>query len=424
MKQSAIGEAPGRLDFMGGVADYSGSLVLQTPIRATTRVSVSRTGEKHLRLSSRGHGAWATALEPFCVLLNAAADGADDDASDEADDDAAARSFLQERQAPRWTRYILGCLWVFCRAQQWRPSEGLSFEVRSGVLEGMGVASSAALEVATLRALARLAGIRFRGTELARLGQRAENRIVGAPCGLMDQLAADHGNRGSLLPIVCRPDILRGPVPLPPGVTVIGWASGVKHAVAASPYATARTATFMGKRIFEEKTGQSWRHAAEITPSRFHELAPSLLPEPVSGRWFTKRYGATSDPLAVVSAKQTYDVRSALRFPIEENFRCELAESLLRGGPERLEDRLRQAGELMLQSHAGYNALGLGAPETDQMVDALNRLGPEHGIYGGRSSGGGSGGTVVVLLKKNARGKLVELAKEVKFNDKPTSLID
>ena len=104
--------------------------------------------------------------------------------------------------------------------------------------------------------------------------------------------------------------------------------------------------------------------------------------------------------------------------------RCELAESLLRGGPERLEDRLRQAGELMLQSHAGYNALGLGAPETDQMVDALNRLGPEHGIYGGRSSGGGSGGTVVVLLKKNARGKLVELAKEVKFNDKPTSLID
>ena len=78
----------------------------------------------------------------------------------------------------------------------------------------------------------------------------------------------------------------------------------------------------------------------------------------------------------------------------------------------------------MLQSHAGYNALGLGAPETGQMVDALNRLGPEQGIYGGRSSGGGSGGTVVVLLKKNARGKLVELAKEVKFNDKPTSLID
>ena len=416
MKQGAIGEAPGRLDFMGGVADYSGSLVLQMPIRATTRVSVSRIGEKNLRLNSRGHGAWATALEPFRALLSVA--------DDEATDDTEAQSFLQERQAPRWTRYILGCLWVFCRAQRWRPSAGLRFEVQSGVPEGMGVASSAALEVATLRALGRLAGIRFSGAELARLGQRAENQIVGAPCGLMDQLAVNHGNRGSLLPIVCRPDTLRGPVPLPPGVTVVGWASGVKHAVAASPYATARTATFMGKRIFEEKTCQSWRHAAEIAASHFYELAPSLLPESISGRWFTKRYGATSDPLAVVSAKQTYHVRSALRFPVEENFRCEMAESLLRGGRERLEDRLRQAGELMLQSHAGYSALGLGAPETDQMINVLRELGPDHGIYGGRSSGGGSGGTVVVLLKKNARSKLAELAKEVKFNDKPASLID
>jgi len=412
MKRSAIAEVPGRLDFMGGVADYSGSLVLQMPIRATTRVGVSRIDEKSLRLGSGGHGAWATPSAPFCALLDSAAD------------EAAARGFLQDREAPPWALYLLGCLWVFCRAKGWRPPAGLSFEVQSPVPEGMGVASSAALEVATLRALGRLAGAKFEGTELARLGQQAENQIVGAPCGLMDQLAADHGRAGSLLPIVCRPDILRKPIPLPPGFVVIGWASGVKHAVAASPYATARTATFMGKRIFEEKTGRSWRHAAEITPSHFHKLAPAVLPESISGRWFTKRYGATADPLVVVSAKQTYNVRSALRFPIEENFRCGLAESLFRGGGERLEDRMRQAGELMLQSHAGYGALGLGSPETDQMIDALNTLGPEQGIYGGRSSGGGSGGTVVVLLKKNARGKLARLAKEVKFNDRPAPLID
>ena len=33
-------KAPGRLDFLGGVADYSGSLVLQTPTRATTKVAI------------------------------------------------------------------------------------------------------------------------------------------------------------------------------------------------------------------------------------------------------------------------------------------------------------------------------------------------------------------------------------------------
>ena len=411
MKQSAVGEAPGRLDFMGGVADYSGSLVLQMPIRGTTRVSLSAVRGDRLRFASRGHGAWSAPLEPFRVLLDSAAD------------ETSARGFLQERGAPPWAFYLLGCLWVFCRAKSWRPTSGLSFDVQSRVPEGMGVASSAALEVATLRALGRLTGARFEGAELARLGQQAENRIVGAPCGLMDQLAAGHGRTGSLLPILCRPDILRRPVPLPPGVAVVGWASGVQHAVAASPYATARTATFMGKRIFEEKTERSWKHAAEIAPSYFHDRAPSVLPKSIGGRWFTRRYRKTEDPLAKVSASQTYNVRSALRFPIEENFRCELAESLLRGSEGRLEDRLRQVGELMLQSHAGYKSLGLGAAETDQMVDALKALGPGQGIYGGRSSGGGSGGTVVVLLKKSARGKLAKLAKEVKFNDRPTSLI-
>ena len=397
---------------MGGVADYSGSLVLQMPIRGTTRVSLSAVRDDRLRFTSRGHGAWSTPLEPFRVLLDSAAD------------ETSARGFLQERGAPPWAFYLLGCLWVFCRAKGWRPPSGLSFDVQSRVPEGMGVASSAALEVATLRALGRLAGARFEGAELARLGQQAENRIVGAPCGLMDQLAAGHGRTGSLLPILCRPDILRKPVPLPPGVAVVGWASGVKHAVAGSPYATARTATFMGKRIFEEKTDLTWRHAAEIAPSQFHELAPAVLPESISGRWFTKRYGKTADPLAKVSTTQTYNVRSALRFPVEENFRCELAESLLRGGREGLEERMRQAGELMLQSHVGYRDLGLGSPRTDQMVEALTALGPARGIYGGRGSGGGSGGTVVVLLKKSARKTLAALAKEVKFNDRPTALID
>jgi galactokinase len=46
------GDAPGRLDFMGGVADYSGSLVLQTPISATTRVTVEERAESELQLTS------------------------------------------------------------------------------------------------------------------------------------------------------------------------------------------------------------------------------------------------------------------------------------------------------------------------------------------------------------------------------------
>ncbi len=407
MKQTASAEAHGRLDFLGGVADYSGSLVLEMPIRAVTRVDISRVAPPEFRLSSAAYGRCRVPAGGFL------------DTGDESE----ARQWLAERGAPPWTSYVLGSLWVLCRTRGLRLEGGLSFRVRSRVPEGMGVGSSAALEVATLRALGRVVGARWQGTELARLGQQAENRIVGAPCGLMDQLTAEHGKAGCLLPIVCRPDLLRESVPLPRGVTVVGWASGVKHAVSASPYARARTATFMGKRIFEEKTGRQWNHAAEITPSLFDRVAPRLIPESISGRWFAKRYGKTADPLSVVDRTVDYAVRSALRFPIEENFRAELAESLLRAGSDRLEHRLCQTGELMLESHAGYSALGLGARETDQMIDALLSLGPEQGIYGGRTSGGGSGGTVVVLLKKSAVGKLAALAKQVQFNGTSTTLI-
>ena len=45
----SIGRAPGRLDVMGGIADYSGSLVLQMPIAEAALVAVqllpSRAGE-------------------------------------------------------------------------------------------------------------------------------------------------------------------------------------------------------------------------------------------------------------------------------------------------------------------------------------------------------------------------------------------
>ena len=399
--------APGRLDVLGGVADYSGSLVLEMPIRAVTCVGVSQIDFPEFRLESSAYGYWSVLAENFL----------------DTQDENEARQWLIDRQAPPWISYVLGSLWVLCRAKGLQLKTGLSFRVRSRVPEGMGVSSSAALEVATMRALCRLLDVRQRGTELARLCQRAENRIVGAPCGLMDQLAAEHGKPGCLLPIVCRPDLLRHPVPLPRGVTVVGWASGVKHAVSASPYMRARTATFMGKRIFEEKIGRRWLHAAEISPSLFERFARHVVPESISGRWFSKRYGETDDPLSCVDKAVNYAVRSALQFPISENFRAGLAEFLLRASDSPLEQRLCQTGELMLQSHAGYSALGLGSPETDQMVDALVSLGAQKGVYGGRASGGGSGGTVVVLAKKNALVELAALAKKVQFRGVSTALI-
>lgn len=50
--KGGYGEVPGRLDFLGGVSDYSGSLVLQTPLSATTRVTIAEIDEPLLRVKS------------------------------------------------------------------------------------------------------------------------------------------------------------------------------------------------------------------------------------------------------------------------------------------------------------------------------------------------------------------------------------
>ena len=395
---------------MGGVADYSGALVLETPIDATTRVEITSTQTRAWSLNSRTQGRWAAPADPLLDALTAAG--------------SVAVEALDSQGAPAWVRYPLGCVWAFCQRTGWRPTGGLSFSIYSNVPQGMGVSSSAALEVAALRALEDLSGTKLTGTELARLGQLAENEIAGAPCGLMDQLTAAYGRGGALLQILCRPDILQPAIPLPQGVLIAGWLSGVEHDVGGSPYAHARVAAFAGKRMFERFLGRDWEYAAEIAPSLFHFHADAALPSVILGERFLEEFEDVDDPRSVVEPEREYPVRDSLRFPIEESFRCELAVSLLSSASGRRRgEHLRQIGELMAQSHAGYSSIGLGAPETDAMVEALQEAGPDLGVYGGRVSGGGSGGAVVVLLEKSALGRLEELVNRVKFTGTGTTLI-
>jgi L-arabinokinase len=398
------GEAPGRLDVLGGVADYSGALVLQMPIRATTRVTLTPQNAPLLEFASAHEEAASLPLSALRALLDSGGTA------------AALRGRLDEHRLPRWVRYPLGCVLLLCRAQGWWPRGGLRLEVASDVPVAMGVSSSAALEVATLRALEAVSGRRFGGTELARLGQQAENEIVGAPCGLMDQLAAAHGTPGALLPILCRPDVLDEPVPLPEGAVAVGWPSGVKHAVCDSPYATARTAAFMGKKILERVFGRTLAHVTELPPSRVSTAGEDDLPPTLTGEAFLARYGDVDDPLARVEPLRAYPVRAAVSFPVEENFRCTLAVQLLRGvRSANRQATLEALGELLYQSHAGYSSIGLGCPETDAMVEAVRGLGPGRGFYGARVSGGGGGGTVAVLLEERALPDLDRLAASLSF---------
>jgi galactokinase len=86
-----------------------------------------------------------------------------------------------------WAAYVAGVVWALQGAGHRVPGGAMS--ITGGVEVGSGLASSAALECATLGALLAATGQSISRVEQARVAQRAENEYVGAPTGLLDQLA-------------------------------------------------------------------------------------------------------------------------------------------------------------------------------------------------------------------------------------------
>ena len=351
------GRAPGRLDLLGGVADYSGALVLEVPTHRST-VVVAEPAEAFVvgPVELSGPEMARLAVLPYAEL-RATIGG-----------------------VPRWTRYLLGVALVLVRHRVIRPPR-VRLVVTSDLPQSVGVASSAALEVATARALG--ADDVVGPLRLAALCQEAENHVVGAPCGIMDQVAVAAGETGSILPVLCRPASAGAAVPLPPGVELVGWPTGVPHDVSGAPYARARIAAFMGKRIVEDAAARSWSWISEMPPE-----AVAALPETVRGADFVDRWGEAPDRLTPVDLDETYPVRAATSFGIDEHGRSERALTVLRSGS------VSALGPLMAASHAGYAAMGLGHSAADAITDEAVSL---HGVLGARASGGGTGGTVVVL---------------------------
>lgn len=393
--QVARASAPGRLDVMGGVADYSGSLLLQMPIAERTSVAMRRAPGTTVGVySTHGGGSWAS-CESY--LLREAADVARERSGPSAF--AGFRQSLRAAGVPPWADYVLGCL-VLGAARAGCALAAVRIYVDSEVPVGQGLSSSAALEVATLRALTAMHEVDLGGVELAVLAQAVENEVVGAPCGLMDQLASHLGVGASLLPLRCEPRVWVGePIALPQNLHFTRHPSGVEHAVAGDAYGRARCAAFMGSRIMEVELGVDCGGVlAELDAVDFRERLAARLPVECSGADFTARYGDTADALTTVEPSVGYPVRAATAHPILEHERIEAFAKTLREAGDAGRDlstaELRALGGSMLASHHSYSAIGLGHPTTDELVSEL--LGRE-GIYGARVTGGGVGGSVVAL---------------------------
>jgi len=152
-----------------------------------------------------------------------------------------------------WAKYP----WAVTQAMGGRPN--IRAFVTSDLPMASGVSSSAALEVAFANIYNAMDGGGRTPTEIALLGQRAENDYVGVRCGIMDQMAMDQmasacGVEGHALLIDTR-SLERTPIPLPEGVRIVLCETGSPRELATSAYNTRRQEL----EVAEQELGKSLR---------------------------------------------------------------------------------------------------------------------------------------------------------------------
>ncbi|PWZ23550.1 L-arabinokinase [Zea mays] len=445
-----VARAPGRLDVMGGIADYSGSLVLQMPLREACHVAVQRNHPskqklwKHTKARQLVNGGLVPVIQivSFGSDLSNRAPTFDMDLSDFMDDGKPisyekARELFCQDPSQKWAAYVAGTILVLMTELGAQFTDSISILVSSAVPEGKGVSSSASVEVATMSAIAAAYGLNIIPRDLALLCQKVENHVVGAPCGVMDQMASACGEANKLLAMVCQPAEVKELVSIPTHIRFWGLDSGIRHSVGGGDYGSVRVGTYMGRKMikctasdlvsesltsgspaqsdcYKEngvgvlKSEAALEYLCNLPPHRYEAVYAKDIPEVISGEAFSEKYGDHDDTVTVIDPKRSYSVKAPTRHPIYENFRVEAFKTLLEAG--NTDEQLSALGELMYQCHNSYSACGLGSDGTDRLVNLVREVqhrrtseGGSPSLFGAKITGGGSGGTVCVVGKNCAR---------------------
>jgi galactokinase len=320
----ASASAPGRVNLIGEHTDYNGGAVLPTVLPQRTTVAVGRRTDRRIVVHTTF------------------------------DDAQAAWTLGEETRRGDCFDYVRGCTWALADAGIDVP--GCDVAITSTVPAGAGLSSSAALEVALLRALRALARLPLDDVTLARLAHRAESVFVGARVGLMDQMAVSLADDATALHLETG-TLAFERVPLPRRAELAIVDSGVRHALVAGGY--------------NDRRAECERAAALLGVDRLCALGLDALP----------RIAALPAPL---------DRRA--RHVVTEHARVGAAVEALRA------DDVERLGQLFLASHASQrDDYAVSVPEVDCLVELAWT---ETAVYGARLTGGGFGGAVVMLVER------------------------
>ncbi|WP_071192596.1 galactokinase [Trichormus sp. NMC-1] len=334
----AEASAPGRVNLIGEHTDYNDGFVLPTAIPQSTTVLLGMSRDN-------AHHFYSENLNEQVTILDT------------------------HHSPSGFASYIYGCIEVLKTAGYTIPS--LLVYIKSSVPMGSGLSSSAALEVATVRAIRQLFDLPLNDVEIAQLAQQAEIHYAGVQCGIMDQMAASLADSKHILFLDTR-TLERYLVPFPPGTEIIIIDSGVPRTLATSGYNQRRAECEAAAHLLGVK---ALRDITNVDDT-------NILPQPLCDR---------------------------ARHVITENNR--VLEALQEVTPERF-------GELMNASHASLrDDYEVSVPALDTLVEILQKT---PGVFGARLTGAGFGGACVALVTsgqgRDIATKVVEEYNHIGYN--------
>ncbi len=329
VEPECVWSSPGRVNLIGEHTDYNDGFALPFAIAARAQVAAGRRDDGILRMRS--------------VQLP------DEDVAVPLDE-------IDPGRPTGWAAYVAGVVWAARRAGH--PVGGLDLLVDSRVPLGSGLSSSHALECAVAAAATDLFGVAAGLDDLARLSLVAENDFVGAPTGMMDQLASLHCTEGHAIFLDNR-SLAVEQVPLDvasAGLSLVVLDTRVHHDHAEGGYGDRRSsceraATALGVRALRD-----------VDPGSLDSMLARLPDD---------------------------ELRRRVRHVVTEDVRVVEAVAALRAGDWPALGRLMDASHESLRDD-----FEVSCEELDVAVAAAR----ESGALGARMTGGGFGGSAIALV--------------------------
>jgi galactokinase len=325
--------APGRVNLIGEHTDYNDGFVLPMAIDRDIWIALHRRADHRIVLHS--------------LDFTRPADFSLDDVQHVED----------------WIEYVMGSAWTLGEAGF--PTEGWEGVLAGDIPIGAGLSSSAALELALLKAFWAASPWEWDGTQMAQLARRIENEWVGVQSGIMDQLISSLGEAGHALLIDCR-SLGISSVPLPAGTRVIVLDTGTRRGLVDSAY--------------NERVAQCQKVSDFFNVPALRDVSLAALE-------------TENDGLERLASRRA-------RHVVSENIRALQAADAMRAGDSF------SLGQLMNASHQSLrDDYEVSSVELDVMVEIARG---QVGCYGARMTGGGFGGCAVALVEESVVDHFVE----------------